>query len=157
LLPALSGRPIRVELHDSLGYHLAATNIRRRLILLDREVLDMCGDFERILMHEIFHFVWVRLSNSVRRDWERLLTAEIAHRAAGELGWSAEWRKHQLKPRSATLRTIAWRHYACESFCDSAAWMFAGLRSHEEFNLAPRFRRMRRAWLREHLHAPLSV
>ena len=157
MLPALSGRPIRVELHDSLGYHLAATNIRRRLILLDREVLALRGDFERILMHEIFHFVWVRLSNPVRRDWERLLESEIGRHAPGELGWSAESRKHKLKPRSAVLRTTAWRHYACESFCDSAAWMFAGLRSHEEFTLAPRFRPARRAWLREHLHAPLSV
>jgi hypothetical protein len=158
LLPKLTGRPIRVELRDSLGSrHLAATNIRRRLILLDREVLETRGDFERIMVHEIFHFVWVHLSNSARRDWERLLASELARRAPGELGWSAEWRKDRLKPRSAALRTMPWRHYACEAFCDSAAWMYARLRSHEEFTLPGRFRRARREWFRANLLPPLSI
>ena len=38
MLPALTGLPIRVELRPSLGPHLAATAISRRLILLDSEL-----------------------------------------------------------------------------------------------------------------------
>jgi hypothetical protein len=157
VLPSLSGRPIRVELRDSLGRHLAATNVRQRLILLDREVLSVHGDFERILIHEIFHFVWVRLSNRSRREWERLLVSEIAQDASGELGWSAELRKAKLLPSSAARRSPLWRLYACESFCDSAAWLFAGLRRHQDFTLPLRFRRTRREWFRQHVRPPLPV
>src|SRR5580658_7532675 len=101
MLPSLSGPPIRVELRNSLGPHHAATSIPRRLILLDRGLLTKPGDFERILIHEIFHFAWVRLSNEARNNWENLLAAE---NAPGELGWSAEWRKRKLKPSDARQR-----------------------------------------------------
>jgi hypothetical protein len=43
-------------------------------------------------------------------------------------------------------RTRRWREYCCESFCDTAAWMYSGVRSHPEFTLAPRFRARRRLW-----------
>jgi len=162
VLPPLFGRPIRVELRRSLGPHLAATSIPRRLILLDSQTLRAPGDFERILVHEIFHFAWLRLSNQTRWSWEDILRSELRARATGELGWSAEWRKLKLPradrpPRTSALRpptlarTPAWRRYACESFCDSAAWLFAGLQDHDEFTLAPRFRRMRAQWFRRHL------
>ncbi len=143
MLPLLAGRPIRVEVRNSLGPHLAATSIPKRLILLDKQVLDQEGDFERILIHEVFHFVWIRLSNSTRRDWEKLLASE---RAAGELGWSAEWRKQKLKTSDAKVRTPAWRRYARESFCDSAAWLYSGLKRHDEFTLPAAARRVRRQW-----------
>ena len=39
MLPPLAGRPIRVELRASLGPHLAATHIPRRVILLDAGLL----------------------------------------------------------------------------------------------------------------------
>jgi hypothetical protein len=143
VVPPLSGPPIRVELRKTLGPHLAATSIPRRLILLDREVLSKRGDFERILIHEIFHFVWVRLSNASRRDWEKLLAAESS---TGELGWSAEWRKLKLQSSDAKLRSPKWRRYARESFCDSAAWMFAELKFHDEFTLRMPSRRTRKAW-----------
>ena len=97
MLPPLSGRPIRVEIRRSLGPHLAATHIPRRVILLDAGLLAQPGEFERILVHEIFHFAWVRLSNQTRRSWEDVLAAEFAARARGELGWSSEWRKDKLK------------------------------------------------------------
>ena len=150
-LPALQGRPIRVQIKNSLGPHLAATSIPRRLILLDRELLRRRGEFERILVHEVFHFAWVRLSNAVRREWERILASEISRRAAGELGWSAEWRKARLTRTDIRRRTRAWREYACESFCDSAAWLFVGLAGHDEFTLALRYRRPRERWFDEHL------
>jgi len=143
MLPPLSGLPVRVELRDTLGPHLAATSIPRRLILLDREVLLKRGDFERILIHEIFHFVWVRLSNASRRDWENLLAAEAS---PGELGWSAEWRKLKLQSSDAKLRSPKWRRYARESFCDSAAWLFSELKIHDEFTLRVSSRRARKAW-----------
>jgi hypothetical protein len=146
MLPELTGAPIRVEVRRLTGAHLAATSIPRRTIYLDPAVLARRGDFERILIHEVFHFVWVRLGNPARRSWERVLEAELDHGVRGELGWSAEWRKDKLGPCSARLRNPAWRRYVCESFCDSAAWMFSGLDEHDEFTLAARPRRRRQAW-----------
>ncbi len=157
MLPRFRGRPIRVELRRSLGPHIAAASIPRRLVLLDREVLLHSGDFERILVHEIFHFVWRRLSNATRRDWERVIASELTRKASGELGWSAELRKARLKKPDPVRRTPAWRRYACESFCDSAAWLYAGLPTHEEFTLAPRYRRLRGSWFRRNFPTTMSV
>jgi hypothetical protein len=153
MLPVLSGQPIRVRVRRSLGPHLAATSIPRRTVLLDSEVLRRRGDFERILVHEISHFAWVRLSNDVRRGWERVLAGELAHHARGELGWSAEWRKHKLTAGDVRRRSPAWRRYACESFCDTSAWRFSGLKSHGEFTLAAQFRRRRRAWFERQIES----
>ena len=146
MLPALEGRPIRVQICKSLGPHLAATSIPGRVIKLDREVLASVGNFERILIHEVFHFVWVRLSNALRQDWERLLAKELVLGTAGELGWSSEWRKAKLKRTDRIHRTPAWRRYACEGFCDTAAWRYAGLKTHQEYTLPARFRRARQRW-----------
>ena len=52
-----------MELRPTLGANSAATSIPGRLILLDASVLARHGEFERILVHEIFHFAWVHLSN----------------------------------------------------------------------------------------------
>ena len=147
MLPDLDGQPIRVVIRASLGPHLAATSIPRRVIYLDREVLVQRGDFERILVHELFHFVWVRLSNQARWDWERLLSTEFRRRVRGELGWSAQWRKQKLRPTDVRLRTSAWRLYACESFCDSAARVYSGLTHHDEFTLSASWLRLRRDWM----------
>ena len=159
MLPRLVGDPIRVEIRPSLGSHLAGASIPRRLILLDTAVLARRGEFERILIHELFHFAWVRLSNRNRVAWEQLLANELRDRVKGELGWSAEWRKETLTRTDARLRTPKWRRYACESFCDSAAWMFAGLRVHDEFTLPAASRRERRRWFTEQFSAvrPVSV
>ena len=153
MLPALEGRPIRVQICPSLGPHLAATSIPRRVISLDREVLASAGEFERILIHEVFHFVWVRLANTVRQEWERILAGEIKRGVAGELGWSAEWRKAKLAGSDCRRRTPTWRRYACESFCDTAAWRYAGLDRHGEFTLPARFRRARANWFQRQLEA----
>ena len=143
------GDPIRVEMRRSLGSHLAGASIPRRLILLDAAVLARRGEFERILVHELFHFVWVRLSNHKRLAWEQVLTRESREQVKGELGWSAEWRKASVTRYDSRHRTPKWRRYACESFCDSAAWMYAGLRAHDEFTLAAAARRDRRRWFTE--------
>ena len=152
-LPTLSGRPVKIRIVASLGPHLASTFLRRRLILLDSEVLAKRGEFERILVHELFHFAWIRLSNAARWEWERTLTRELEKRARGELGWSAEWRKGKLKDSAAKVRGKAWRLYACESFCDTAAWRFAGLKAHDEFTLAVAFRRARADWFEKYVGA----
>jgi hypothetical protein len=146
VLPLFAGRPIRVVVRKSLGPHLAATSIPSRVILLDAEVLARPGEFERILIHELFHFVWVRLSNRARRSWEDVISSEISRRAPGELGWSAEWRKRKLSRDDVRRRSPAWRRYACESFCDTSAWLYAGLRRHDEFTLGTSARRLRRSW-----------
>src|SRR6266849_1574752 len=117
-------------MRSTFGPNSAATSIPRRLILLDAEVLAHRGEFERILVHELFHFAWVRLSNGKRRSWEQVLREEFTSRTPGELGWSAEWRKAKLERSDARRRTPRWRRYACESFCDTAAWLYAGLRAH---------------------------
>ncbi|HEX5430438.1 MAG TPA: hypothetical protein VFW83_00620 [Bryobacteraceae bacterium] len=148
MLPRLEGRPIRILVRSSLGSNLAAASIPRRTVFLDSAVLRQPGDFERILVHELFHFVWVRLSNGLRREWEQVLARELAQGAPGELGWSAEWRKNKLTPAAIRRRSPAWRRYACESFCDTAAWRFAGLERHEEFTLPARFRRLRVVWFK---------
>ena len=120
-------------------------------------VMNSPSEFERILVHEIFHFVWVRLSNSTRRSWERVLASEFSQKIPGELGWSAEWRKQKLQKSDRHRRTPAWRRYACESFCDSAAWLFAGLQNHDEFTLSPSVRRRRRAWLVRNFPATATI
>ena len=87
----------------------------------------------------------------------RCWRASCGERVKGELGWSAEWRKETLTRADARLRTPKWRRYACESFCDSAAWMFAGLRAHDEFTLAAAARRLRRRWFTEQFSASRPV
>jgi len=101
----------------------------------------------RIFVHELFHFVWARLGNPARRDWEALLEREWEANVRGELGWSAELRKQKLTSGDRQNRTRRWREYACESFCDSAAWCWSGLADHDEFTLARRARPPRRRWL----------
>jgi hypothetical protein len=154
---ALVGRPIRVEIRRCLGAQWAATSIPRRLILLDAEVLRKRGEFERILVHEIFHFAWRRLSNATRWSWEAVLEAEHKGRVQGELGWSAELRKRRLTGADLSRRSPGWRHYACESFCDSAAWLYSGVVEHEEFTLPAGSRRRRRGWFARNFPASFEI
>jgi hypothetical protein len=157
VLPPLAGRPIRVVIKQSLGAHVAAASIRTRTIYLDSSVLRARGEFERILIHELFHFAWVRLSNRTRRGWEQVLAGELRAQTKGELGWSAEWRKMELVRADVRLRSPKWRRYACESFCDSAAWLYAGLARHEEFTLPRAARVKRRQWFSGYIGAGAPV
>ena len=120
--------------------------LRRREIVLDEALRRNGSELARILTHEIFHFVWLRLGNGRRREWEQVLLCELARRARGEMGWSAEWRKLRLTADDGPQRSRRWHEYTCESFCDTAAWVFAGDGGHPEFTLKPRFRAGRRAW-----------
>jgi hypothetical protein len=157
-LPRLAGKPIRIlrvtGLRDRRGAVHAGSFLRQRRIAFD----CTSGEFARVLVHELFHFVWLRLGNPRRLSYERLLRQELAQGARGELGWSSEWRKRQLRAADIRSRTHHWREYCCESFCDSAAWLYAGVRRHEEFTLTSRFRRNRSQWFAGITGgAPLSI
>ncbi len=117
----------------------AGSFLRERRVVLDAALKG--AERSRIVLHELFHFAWLRLSNQQRAAWAALLDRELAAGARGELGWSAEWRKRRL-PESPELR----RDYVSESFCDTGAWRYGRLREHDEFTLAPRWRERRRAW-----------
>jgi len=149
-LPAIDGRPIRLEvrrnLTDRRGAVHAGAFLRERRIAFDADLASDPGEFARILVHELFHFVWLRLGNQRRWSYEALLLEELRGGARGELGWSAAWRKRALKPHDAKQRTRRWREYVCESFCDTAAWLYSGPRSHAEFTLARRWCDPRRQW-----------
>ncbi len=136
----------------------AGSYLRKREIVLDRALRSKPGELSRIFVHELFHFIWLRSSNALRRSYERLAEEELHCHARGELGWSAESRKARLAPNDIRRRTRRWREYVCESFCDSAAWLYSGLRRHREFTRARRFRDRRRRWFRCHLsRTPVSI
>jgi hypothetical protein len=127
----------------------AGSFIRKREIVLDRELEDQPKELARILVHELFHFAWVRLGNPKRSSYEALVRAEWKQSARGEMGWSAELRKHQILERGLRIgRSQAWRDYLCESFCDTAAWIYSGVRRHPEYTLAARHRNRRAEWFR---------
>lgn len=157
--PALSARRgrLRSEVEGGTPVH-AGTFLRRREVVLETELLKRPRELARILIHELFHFVWLRLDNATRQSWETLLGEEFRRRARGELGWSAEWRKRELRAADRAGRSRLWRDYVSESFCDTAAWLLAAGRTHEEFTLAPSFRRARRRWFQSLLARPtLSI
>jgi hypothetical protein len=145
-LPALTGLPIHLFRADGLREGSRAVHagsfLRRRAI----GFTCRAGEFPRILVHELFHFVWLRLGNPRRLSYESILQKERAAGVAGELGWSAEWRKEKLTDRDVQGRSRLWREYCCESFCDTAAWLYSGVQGHPEFTLAGRYCKSRRVW-----------
>jgi len=148
----VAGRPVRIEfrtaVHDEAGNPAhAATFLRQRRMVIEEALMADADDFARIFVHELFHFVWLRLGNAKRRSYEHVVANELRGGVRGELGWSAEWRKKKLEPRDWRQRTRRWREYCCESFCDTAAWRYAGVRGHEEFTLVAAARAVRKQWL----------
>ncbi len=148
-LPALrrAGGQLRSGGDSGQEVHAGAF-IHRREIVLESALATRPRELARVMVHELFHFVWLRAGNPLRGSYERLLEAEMARGVWGELGWSSESRKRSLRPGDRLRRSRRWREYVCESFCDSAAWLLAGLRAHEEFTLTVRCRRARREWFR---------
>ena len=125
----------------------AAAFIRERRIVLERELLSKPAKLRLILVHELFHFVWARLGNTVRRQFSDLLRNEVRAGARGELGESAGVQKARLKSSTRDVSPSLWRNYICESFCDSAAWFYTGI-AFADSRLAGRWRDRRRRWLR---------
>lgn len=160
--PVVRGRPIAFEFRPALKAHRgrllsggagrgrevhAGSFLRERRIVLDSALRRKPRELKRILTHELFHFVWLRLGNPRRASWEAVLRDEMAGGVRGELGWSAETLKQTLARADRERRTRRWRMYMCESFCDSAAYLFAaGGRPHEEFTLPASARRARGRW-----------
>lgn len=131
----------------------AAAFLNQRRVILDSALASRPSELRRIVVHELFHFVWRRLSNQQRWSWEALLHSERSH---GELGWSAEWRKRRLTHHDRRWRTRRWREYIAESFCDTAAWLYA--RAHRENTLSPRAAARRRRWFLQRIGSgPLAV
>jgi hypothetical protein len=156
-LPPLAGAPVEVErspgLRDAHGEVHGAAFVRQRRIRLS----CTAAEFPRVFVHELFHFVWLRAGNGERHSFEALLQAERRAGARGECGWSAEWRKQALHAADARTRSRRWREFCCESFCDTAAWLYSGLAEHPEFTLPARFRRLRRDWFRIFAARGLSI
>jgi hypothetical protein len=164
-LPDLSGNPIRVSTlpqltasrrqllsrspHRGTAVH-AASFIRERRIVVDTRLLRHPRQLRLILVHELFHFVWARLSNVKRAAFAALLETELSAGARGELGESAEVKK-SARP---VVGSTAWRDYVCESFCDTAACIYAGLKAHPAFTLGKRWTARRRAWFNQSFSIP---
>jgi len=151
LLPASPGRGIPVY---------AASFIRQRRIVFDQSLISNEPLLHFIAAHEIFHFAWARLGNRKRAEFSHILAAEIASGARGEMGESSELKKAGLKltpeKRRSGLSGLTslrrWRDYVCESFCDTAAWLY-GDRS-AKITLAKRWRDKRIAWLKATFAVP---
>jgi hypothetical protein len=157
-MPVLRGASIRIHsirgLRDREGPVHGGAFLRERRIALD------CtrAEFPRILAHEVAHFIWLRLGNAKRLAYEAMLRGEIEGGARGELGWSAQHRKDALGAHDIAGRSRRWREYCCESFCDSAAWLYSGVAVHPEFTLAGKVRRRRAEWWERVLgRGPLPV
>jgi hypothetical protein len=148
-MPPVSGAAVRIE--DAPGLCDRRGAVHGGAFLRDRRIALNCTrrEFPRVFVHELFHFVWLRAGNPARRAFEDLLRQECQSGARGELGWSAEWRKSELTGLDIRLRSRRWREYCCESFCDTAAWLYSGVRNHEEFTLRPLFRQRRRVWFQK--------
>jgi hypothetical protein len=160
-MPALVGRPVAITIlphltayrgkllsgspHVGTPVH-AATFIRRRKIVLESQLTRRPALLRLITVHEIFHFVWARLSNPARRSYAALIRTEAAAHARGELGESSSMKK---SPACSS-------DYICESFCDTAAWLYSGVRRSPDFTLAAHWRKRRRAWFEETLGAKMK-
>jgi hypothetical protein len=143
-LTASRGKLLSGQAERGQAVH-AACFIRRRVIVLERELLASPPLARAILVHELFHFAWVRCGNERRRNYAALLCEELNARARGELGESSEIHKHRLGEACSTVKDRVWRDYVCESFCDSAAWYFSA--GHQiQVTLAQRWQKKRASW-----------
>ena len=172
-LPTLCGSPIRISTLPeltALGGRLlsqmpnrgkavhAATFIRTRRIVLESRLLDYPRLFRHILIHELFHFVWTRLGNAKRAEFAGLLEREWKARAKGELGESAELKKSAAATeRDGSMpRGRVWRDYVCESFCDTAAYIYSQRRKRYSNGLGSRWTALRSRWFEVTFYVPRS-
>lgn len=162
-LPPLLGAPLHLDIQPFLtscggrllsnqphrGHAIfAASFIRKREIVLEKELLSQSGTLTGIFLHELFHFAWVRAGNEVRRNYAALLREEVNRGARAEVGESSDVSKRKL---DGAEDVAAWKHYVCESFCDTAAWYFSpnDLSAVVQPSLARCWRRKRADWFRE--------
>ncbi|HEX3682685.1 MAG TPA: hypothetical protein VHU83_09075 [Bryobacteraceae bacterium] len=126
----------------------AASFLRARQIVLRTELLAEPRVFRFILVHELFHFVWARLGNRLRAEFGALARREQTARARGELGESSSLKKERLAAVDYLRNSRAWRDYVCESFCDTAAWLYSDTGRSAAGTLAKRWRDQRARWFR---------
>ena len=164
-IPELKGRPIDVSFRPMLTAYkgrllskshkgdsvYAGCFLKRRKIVLEELMLKTPRVLERIFVHEIFHFVWSKLGNPIRQSFEELIRSEVERGTRGDLGWSAESLKLKLTPEDIENRTIRWKYYLCEAFCDTAGWYFGSARAYSEMTLDRESRSGRRRWVKQHL------
>lgn len=171
-LPTLAGRRIRLSVRPMLTAHrgkllsrsssgtpvYAGSLLEKRQITLDSCLLRTPNVLARIFVHEIFHFVWWRAGNRLRWEFEELIKAEWTSKVQGELGWSSESLKLNMSRADVRQRTPRWRLYLCESFCDTAGYLFGSSRPTVEITLDPLARAVRRRWMHANLFSKrLSV
>ena len=139
-----------------LGNHLHAVSyIPQRYVVLQRDLFRRRVELGRIFYHELCHFLWPRLGNPRRRSYEAVLRQEVREGTRGELGYSAQWRKEQLRANGNSSRRKAgrrerWRDYVCESFCDTGSFVLLGPErraNHSEYTLSRAARQHRRRWV----------
>lgn len=138
-LKAHRGKLVSGREHPGMPVH-AASFIRHRRIVLETQLLVRPQKLRMIVAHEVFHFVWARLGNRLRAEYAALIAVELEAGARGELGESSEGWKLGLSAGGDL------KNYICESFCDTAAWLYSGARKNAELTLAARWRNRRRAW-----------
>jgi hypothetical protein len=126
----------------------AASFLNTRRIVIEEQLTKQPSELSLILTHEILHFAWRRLGNPNRLNYSLLLAEEFAKRARFELGESAAVAKEALTDSDCVRHSPGWRNYVCESFCDTGAWLWAGVDSCRYFQLAHRWRERRAVWFR---------
>ena len=122
----------------------AVSFIPERYVVLDAALFHRRVELGRILYHELCHFLWPRLGNPSREKFAALLVREFRQGIAGELGYSAEWRKANLTAGGKGKRKKGflgrpWREYVCESFCDTGSFVLLDRerrRNHSEYTLS---------------------
>jgi hypothetical protein len=161
-LPDIDGSPIYLQFLPELTAHRGklftgepergravhpASFLRERRIVLEDTLIENPSLLRLLLTHEIFHFVWIRLSNESRRNFEQALLREQRSHVTGELGESSAVARELLRTGDEARRSLRWRGYVCESFCDTAAWAYGGMKRYRYFRLAAEWRTRRAAVL----------
>jgi hypothetical protein len=139
-LPEILGSPICLEVLPELRAYRgellsgakatrgnavhAASFLRERRIVVEDALLNNASSLRYILVHELFHFVWWRLGNPARREFETLIRNEVRDGIKGELGESSGVAKSKLQAGDCEESRPRWKNYVCESFCDTAAWFY---------------------------------
>ncbi|MCH7979659.1 MAG: hypothetical protein IH935_11885, partial [Acidobacteria bacterium] len=139
----VSGNPRSENAASSSRTH-AVSFIPERYVVLDAALFHRRVELGRILYHELCHFLWPRLGNPSREKFAALLVREFRQGIAGELGYSAEWRKANLTAgekgkRRKDFLGRPWREYVCESFCDTGSFVLLDRerrRNHSEYTLS---------------------
>ena len=129
----------------------AVSFIPERYVVLNADLFHRRVELGRILYHELCHFLWPRLGNPKRRRFQAHIVRELRTGIRGELGYSSEYRKQNIKSTiRQKLSSAANRRrtldYVCESFCDTGSFVLLGnerRKGHSEYSLSRRALRER--------------